>query len=293
MKRGNMFLDGFRLLALSAALAVSTTAGAVWEVVVDPWTTAQVAANAASQKVIEEKHNARLDSMSAKQQKIAQYTAAMQTIRELYSLTMENCRGFGEETKYYGEIFAITVEIFEDVPVVLDYINHSPVKNYILCLSEIAGVVEETEGLVADFVDIVNNGKVHNPLKKAHTITKCPHCGGTEFQTIETGNPDIPHVYVCQSCGWNTYNLNDVTAEDNVGDGYNLLNRYERLTLANKIYARLLEIKYTMEMMTFMCQYCNGISDVLYAIDPVSWAAWFTGKNIVEGLVRDWNTLGV
>lgn len=284
---------GIRLFALSAVLAVSMTAGAAWRVVVDPWTTAKVTANTASQKVIEEQHNARLDSISAKQQKIMQYTAAMQTIRELYQLTMGNIMGFGEETKYYGEICQITFEIMENVPVVLDYINHSPVKNYILCVSEIADVVTETEGLVADFVDIVNNGKIHNPLKKANTITKCPHCGGTVFKTIETGNPDIPHVYVCQSCGWNTYNINDVSTEDNVGDGYNLLNRYERLTMANKIYSRLLEIKYDMEVMTFMCQYCNGISDVIYAIDPESWAAWFTGKNIVEGIINDWNTLGV
>ena len=220
---------------MAVLLAVSTTAGAAWRVVFDPKTTAQVSANTASQKLIEEKHNARLDSMSAKQQKIMQYTAAMQTIKELYRLSMENIMGFGEETKYYCEICQITLEIMGNVPVVIDYINHSPVKNYILCVSEIADVVTETEGLVADFVDIVNNGKIHNPLKKANTITKCPHCGGTVFKTIETGNPDIPHVYVCQSCGWNTYNHNDVSTEDNVGDGYNLLNRYERLTLANRI----------------------------------------------------------
>ena len=280
------------MFALSAVLAVSLTAGAAWRVVSDPWTTAKVAANTASQKVIEEKHNERLDSMSAKQQKIMQYTAAMQTVRELYQLTMENITGFGEETKYYGEICQLTFEIMENVPVVLDYISHSPVRNYVLCISEIADVVTETEGLVADFVDIVNNGKIHNPLKKATTITKCPRCGGS-LKTIETTSEDRPHVYVCQKCGWNSDNINDVSAEDNVGDGYNLLNRYERLTMANRIYSRLLEIKYSMEVMAFMCQYCNGISDVLYAIDPESWAAWFTGKNIVEGLINDWNSLGV
>ena len=277
---------------MAVLLAVSSTAGAAWRVVFDPKTTAQVAANTASQKVIEEKHNARLDSISAKQQKIMQYTAAMQTIKELYRISMENITGFGEETKYYGEICQITLEIMENVPVVIDYINHSPVKNYILCVSEIADVVTETEGLVADSVDIVNNGKIHNPLKKESTITKCPKCGG-EIRTIDTPSQDTPHVYVCKSCGWYTYNIHDVTAEDNVGDGYNLLNRYERLTLANRIYSRLLEIKYKMEVMAMMCQYCNGISDVLYAIDPESWAAYFTGKNIVEGLINDWNTLGV
>ena len=291
MRKIDRFI-GIRLFALSAVLAVSLMAGAAWRVVSDPWTTAKVAANTASQKVIEEKHNERLDSMSAKQQKIMQYTAAMQTVRELYQLTMENITGFGEETKYYGEICQLTFEIMENVPVVLDYISHSPVRNYVLCISEIADVVTETEGLVADFVDIVNNGKIHNPLKKATTITKCPRCGGS-LKTIETTCEDRPHVYVCQKCGWNTDNINDVSAEDNVGDGYNLLNRYERLTMANRIYSRLLEIKYSMEVMAFMCQYCNGISDVLYAIDPESWAAWFTGKNIVEGLINDWNSLGV
>ena len=76
-------------------------------------------------------------------------------------------------------------------------------------------------------------------------------------------------------------------------DGYNFLDRYERLTLANKIYSRLLQIKYKMEAMAMTCQFCNGISEVLFAIDPESWAAYFTGKNVVEGLVNDWNNLGV
>ena len=96
---------------------------------------------------------------------------------------------------------------------------------------------------------------------------------------------------MCQKCGWNTDS--NIEAEENQGDGYNFLNRYERLTLANRIYSRLLEIKYKMEVMCMMCQYCNGINDVLMAIDVQSWAAYFTGKNIVEGIVNDLNSLGV
>lgn len=76
-----------------------TSASAAWRVVADPWTTAQVTANASSQKLIEEQHNARLDSMSAKQQKIMQYTAAMETIKELYRISMQNISGFGEVRK--------------------------------------------------------------------------------------------------------------------------------------------------------------------------------------------------
>ena len=133
-------------------------------------------------------------------------------------LSMQNITGFGEETKYYAEIAGLTLDIMTSVPEVLRYLGRSPVKNYVLCLSEMSDVVLETEGLVADFVDIVNNGKVQNPLKKD---------------------------------------------EKNKGDGYNFLNRYERLTLANRIYSRLLEIKYKMDAMCMMCEFCNGINDVL------------------------------
>ena len=247
------------LMAVMLAMAV-TSANAAWRVVIDPWTTAQVAENTASQKLIEEQHNARLDSMRTKQQRIAQYTAAMEAIKELYMFSMQNINGFGEETKYYSEIFSLTVDILTDVPKVLEYMGKSPMKNYVLCLSEMSDVVIETEGLVADFVDIVNNGKIEIPENSALS-NYFPRKGGR-------------------------YSIGQ-------GDGHNFLNRYERLTMANRIYSRLLEIKYKMDAMCMMCEYCNGINDVLMAIDVQSWAAYFTGKNIVEGLVNDWNTLGV
>jgi hypothetical protein len=225
------------------------------KVVIDPWTTEAVTQNTASQGLIEDQHNTRVDSINAKQQKIMQYTAAMQTIKELYVMSMQNVTGFGEETKFYSEIFSATVDIFKNVPVVLGYINSSPVKNYILCVNEMADVVAETQGLVADFINIVNNAKISVPGDSS--ITK------------------------------------NIPLQSKKSDGYNFLDRYERLTLANNIYSRLLQIKYKMEVMAMTCQFCNGISDVLFAIDPESWAAYFTGKNVAEGLVNDWNNLGV
>ena len=243
-----------KCLSLVCALLVVSSAKA-YKVVIDPWTIGQVTANTTSQSLIENQHNERVDSINAKQQKIMQFTAAMQTMKELYVMSMQNITGFGEETKYYAEIFSATVEIFKDVPVVLEYINSNPVKNYILCANEMADVVAETQGLVADFINIVNNAKINVPGDSA--ITK------------------------------------HIPLQSKKSDGYNFLDRYERLTLANNIYSRLLQIKYKMEMMAMTCQFCNGISDVLFAIDPESWAAYFTGKNAVEGLINDWNTLGV
>ena len=244
-----------KCFSLVCALLVVSSAKAYVKVVIDPWTTEAVTQNTASQGLIEDQHNTRVDSVNAKQQKIMQYTTAMQTIKELYVMSMQNVNGFGEETKYYSEIFSATVDIFRNVPVVLGYINSSPVKNYILCVNEMADVVAETQGLVADFINIVNNAKISVPGDSS--ITK------------------------------------NIPLQSKKSDGYNFLDRYERLTLANNIYSRLLQIKYKMEVMAMTCQFCNGISDVLFAIDPESWAAYFTGKNIAEGLVNDWNNLGV
>ena len=244
-----------KCFSLVCALLVVSSAKAYVKVVIDPWTTEAVTQNTASQGLIEDQHNTRVDSVNAKQHKIMQYTTAMQTIKELYVMSMQNVTGFGEETKYYSEIFSATVDIFRNVPVVLGYINSSPVKNYILCVNEMADVVAETQGLVADFINIVNNAKISVPGDSS--ITK------------------------------------NIPLQSKKSDGYNFLDRYERLTLANNIYSRLLQIKYKMEVMAMTCQFCNGISDVLFAIDPESWAAYFTGKNIAEGLVNDWNNLGV
>lgn len=226
-------------------LAASLNANAGWKVVHDPWTTAQVTANAGEQKLIEDKHNERLDTISAKQKKIAQYTATMESIKELYRISMTNVRGFGEDTRFYKEIGLLSVDILTNVPTVTKFLVQHPGKNYVLCLNELADVMIETEGLVADFVNIVNNGKVRNPLKKAEK-----------------------------------------------DDGYNFLDRYTRVTLAYRIYGRLLEIKYKMDAMVMMCQF-GSWSDVFFKLDPQSWAAAFQGTYMVDGLINDWNRLSV
>ena len=216
-------------------------------------------ANASAQKLIEDQHNERLDTISAKQKKIMQYTATMESIKELYRISMTNIRGFVEETAYYNEIFNVSAEILTTLPTVTKYIATHPVKNYVLCLNEISDVAIETEGLIHDFIDIVNNGKIKRP--NIPILNKyIPNCGGR-------------------------YNMGQ-------GDGYNFLDRYERLTLANNIYTRLMEIKYKMQVMEMMCQFGTW-GDVFFAIDPVSWASVFQASYMVDGRIRDWNGLSI
>lgn len=81
----------------------------------------------------------------------------------------------------------------------------------------------------------------------------------------------------------------EATAERK-SDGYNLLDRYERLTLANRIYTDLTKIRYKVEGMMLMAQYATA-DDLFFAIDPEGWANVVTMKNRVGNLVWSWNGL--
>lgn len=227
--------------------AASVPSFAGWRIVIDRNCIATVGANLASQKLIEGQHNRRLDSIASKKQKLELYTVSMATIKELYRLSMENISGFGTESLYYKEIGTCAFDILKDVPELIETVGRAKFTNKLLCLNELGNLVAETQQLVGDFVNIVNNAKVQNPLK------------------------------------------GEATAERN-SDGYNLLDRYERMTLANRIYTDLTKIRYKVEGMMLMAQYATA-DDLFFAIDPEGWANVVTMKHRVSNLVRSWNGL--
>lgn len=220
---------------------------AIWQVVTDPYCLKAVTTNLATQKAIEGQHNHRLDSIASKKKKLELYTVSMATIKELYKLTLENVKGFGTESKYYVEIGRCAYDIIRNVPELVQTVNRAKFSNKLLCLNELGNLVVETQQLVGDFVNIVNNAKIDNPLKGQGTAPK-------------------------------------------QGDGHNMLDRYERLTVANCIYTDLMNIRYKVEGMMMMAQYAT-LNDLFFAIDPEGWANVVTMKNQVDGLVRDWNGL--
>lgn len=228
-----------------ATASIPVSAG--WKVVIDKNCIKVVAANTASQKLIEDQHNQRLDSIASKKQKVELYSVSMATIKELYKLTMENVSGFGTESLYYKEIGTCAFDILKDVPELISTVNKAKFKNKLACLTELGGLVMETQQLVGNFVNIVNNAKVQNPLKGQGTAER-------------------------------------------KSDGYNLLDRYERLSLANRIYTDLMEIRYKVEGMMLMAQFATA-NDLFFAIDPEGWANVVTMKNQVGGLIQDWNGL--
>ncbi len=186
-------------------------------------------------------------SISAKQNKLQQYTVSMATIKELYKVTMENVSGFGTESKYYIEIGRCAIDIVKDVPELVKVVNKAKFANKVLCLNELANIVTQTQQLVADFVNIVNNAKIQNPLK------------------------------------------GQATAETK-SDGYNFLDRYERLSVANRIYTDLMEIRYKIQGMMAMAQYAT-MNDLFFAIDPEGWANVMVMSNYATTLAYQWNGL--
>ena len=118
-----------------------------------------------------------------------------------------------------------------------------------MCLNELGNLTAQTQQLVADFINIVNNGKVQNPLK------------------------------------------GQATAETK-SDGYNFLDRYDRLTVANRIYTDLLEIRYKVQAMTAMARYATK-DDLFFAIDPEGWANMKVMQNQVGMLILSWNGLQI
>ena len=239
-------IHNFLLLII---LICSYSVSAQYRVVMDPYCLKAVSTNMATQKAIEDEHNKRLDSISSKQNKLEQYTVSMATIKELYKLTMENVTGFGTESKYYVEIGSCALDIIKDVPELVKVVNKAKFANKLLCLNELANVVTQTQQLVGDFVNIVNNSTVENPLKGQATAEK-------------------------------------------KSNGYNLLDRYARLTLANRIYSDLMGIRYKIQGMMAMAQYAT-MNDLFFAIDPEGWANIMVMKNQVNGLVLSWNGLVV
>lgn len=228
-------------------LSVMAAASAQYRVVYDPYCLKAVTTNLASQKAIESKHNQRLDSIASKQNKIRDYTVSMATLEELYNMSMENISGFGTESKYYIEIGACALDILKDMPVVIQAVTKSKIANKALCLKELGDVTLKCQQLVADYVNIVNNAKVENPLKGQATAEK-------------------------------------------KSDGANLLDRYERLTVAHTIYKDLLDIRYRLQAMVMMARYGTR-NDLLFAMDPEGWANIMTAKSHVSTLILSWNRI--
>ena len=122
------------ILATMFLISASSPMLAGWKVVIDKNCVKVVTSNTASQKLIENQHNQRLDSIASKKKKVELYSVSMATIKELYKLTMENVSGFGTESRYYKEIGSCAFDILKDVPELIKIVNQAKFTNKLYCL---------------------------------------------------------------------------------------------------------------------------------------------------------------
>ena len=73
-------------------------------------------------------------------------------------------------------------------------------------------------------------------------------------------------------------------------DGNNYLNRNDRYMMANKVLTELTDVKYRLDAIILMAQYCNGLSDIVYALDIDTWCNAMYAANIAEGIIDDFNS---
>ena len=147
-----------KAVVLLLAALVSTVPTHAWRWNIDYWTIAQVGENTAAESGAEGIHNNTLTEQRKKQERIAEYTTAINVIRQ-------NTKGFGEESRYYQLIGENTLYIVTNIPVAVSWLTRKPHINLPLCLNEISNLTMKTEQCIAGFVNIVNNGHVKSPLK--------------------------------------------------------------------------------------------------------------------------------
>ena len=252
-------MERLRMVFIAFAMSLSShlTAYAQVKEVNDPKTTAAVVANTALEKKMEDEHNEVLDTIKSRKKKIESYTASMTTIKELYKMSMQNVKGFGYETVYYKQMVEEFSKIPDNTARALKAINHSPVVNYINSLDYILNIETHAISLIGTFVDIVNNGKVSL----------------SDF-TSKSKDDKLSQL------------LKD--AHLGKGDGYNFLDRSERLTLANSLLYDLRSINIQLEQLTYVCQAC-GVAEMLFNLDPISWFKVMDLKYTVESAILQWD----
>lgn len=137
------------------------------QVVTDPRTTLQVAENMIMQLAVENQHNQILDTISSKQEEILAKTSAIYASKELNMQTLQNVKGFGAESLYYKEISITSVKIADLSSQALTAIKNSNTVSKANAILAVGNLSLKATQLVNDFVNIVTNCTVENPLKKS------------------------------------------------------------------------------------------------------------------------------
>lgn len=227
------------------------------KVVIDWSAINAVNANSIKIETIEQEHNRMIDSINEKEQKIAKYTATMESIKELYRMSMQNVKGFGYESTYYIAFGKELALIPVNATKAMKAISKSPLANYVNSVQEILNVYLDAADAVKMFTDVVNNGKVD--------MSEFTSGKGDKFSEL------LKNAHVGK------------------GDGYNFLDRYTRMALASTLIGKLRDLNIHLEMIVWSCEQAKNFMGLCYSIDPDTWLNILTSRSIANELINDWN----
>lgn len=113
---------------------------------------------------------------------------------------------------------------------------------------------------------------------------------GTELSSMTMDMMSL-YPFLEQLVTTGTYNTTDYDSQGNIikkKNKVNLLNSAERYYICNTVVDKLESINTSLYLLAWEIQTMRW-RDLFFKLDPEGWAAVMTGKNIVEGVVNDWN----
>lgn len=137
--------------------------------VTDIKTTAQVIQNTAMQLAAESQQLTYLDSIRNIQEEISLKSSEIMASKNLYMVSLQNVDGFDTESRYYKTIYKTTIEIGELSSEVITAIKNSSLINKANALYALNDLVMKSSQAVNDYVNLVTNCKVGNPLKNTNS----------------------------------------------------------------------------------------------------------------------------
>ena len=113
---------------------------------------------------------------------------------------------------------------------------------------------------------------------------------GTELSSMTMDMMSL-YPFLEQLVTTGIYNTTDYDSQGNIvnkKNKENLLNSAERYYICNTVVDKLESINTSLYLLAWEIQTMRW-RDLFFKLDPEGWAAIMTGKNIVEGVISDWN----
>lgn len=113
---------------------------------------------------------------------------------------------------------------------------------------------------------------------------------GTELSSMTMDMMSL-YPFLEQLVTTGIYNTTDYDSQGNIvnkKNKVNLLNSAERYYICNTVVDKLESINTSLYLLAWEIQTMCW-RDLFFKLDPEGWAAIMTGKNIVEGVISDWN----